>query len=47
MTGSLILDISYGIKVKPEDDEYIEFAEKAQEGMEKSGDTVRFDQYRY
>lgn len=38
MTGSLILDIAYGIKVKPEDDEYIEIAEKGQEGMEASGD---------
>lgn len=38
MTGSLILDIAYGIKVKPENDEYIEIAEKGQEGMEASGD---------
>ncbi|KAJ3521607.1 hypothetical protein NM688_g8996 [Phlebia brevispora] len=38
MTGSLILDISHGITVKANDDEYIEIAERAQDGMEKSGD---------
>lgn len=38
MTGSLILDIAYGIKVESENDEYIEIAERGQEGMERSGD---------
>ena len=38
MTGSLILDIAYGIKVKSESDEYIEIAERGQEGLERSGD---------
>lgn len=40
MTGSLILDIAYGIKVKQDNDEFIEIAERAQEGMEKSADKV-------
>lgn len=41
MTGSLILDVAYGIKVKPEHDRYVEIAERAQEGMDKSMDAVR------
>ncbi|ETW82537.1 cytochrome P450 monooxygenase 14 [Heterobasidion irregulare TC 32-1] len=38
MAGKLVLDIAYGIKAKPENDEYIEIAEKGLEGLEKSGD---------
>ncbi|KAJ6489661.1 cytochrome P450 [Mycena vitilis] len=38
MTGSLVLDMTYGMKVKPEDDEYISIAEKGSEGLEKSVD---------
>lgn len=40
MTGSLILEVAYGIKVKPEHDEYVEIAERAQEGMDKALDAV-------
>ncbi|KAK7461262.1 hypothetical protein VKT23_008437 [Stygiomarasmius scandens] len=36
MTGSLILDVTYGMKVKPEGDKFIEIAEKGSEGLEKS-----------
>lgn len=43
MTGHLILDIGYGIQVKPENDEWIEIAEKGQEGMEASGDANIID----
>ena len=38
MAGTLVLEIAYGIKAKPENDEYIEIAEKGLEGLEKSGD---------
>jgi len=38
MTSALILDIVYGIKAKPEHDEYIESAEKGLRGAEKAGD---------
>lgn len=37
MSGSLILDIAYGIKAKSENDPYIEIAEKGLEGVEASG----------
>lgn len=40
MTGSLILDVTYGISVKPEHDKYIEIADRAQEAMDRSMDTV-------
>ena len=36
MTGSLILEMTYGMKVQLENDPYIEIAEKGSEGLERS-----------
>ncbi|KAI0313926.1 cytochrome P450 [Amylostereum chailletii] len=38
MASSLILDIVYGIKVKPENDEFVAYANSSQEGFDRSLD---------
>lgn len=35
MTGSMIIDVAYGIKAQPEDDEFIGIADRALRGIEK------------